>query len=145
MIDELKPLIYNFKCRICYENITNIKKYCNCKNNLLYHDKCFNTWLKFNPKINSCEICCQKLNLKYLYSKYDIIKYLFILIFIFSFCIYIEISLIKNNDFLKNNKNNIIFITFIGFFFLIRIFYYMFFICVKKNKYILPLTNSQYY
>lgn len=141
MSDELQPLISNFKCRICYENITNIQKYCNCKNDLLYHEKCFNTWLKHNPKINSCEICCQKLNLKNLYSTYDIIKYLFFLIFIFSFCIYTEIYIIKNNDFLKNNKNNIIFINLIGLFFLIRIFYCMFFICLKKKRCILPLTN----
>ena len=141
MIKENIPLINNFTCRICYENIINPKKFCECKENLFYHKECFNKWLKINPQIDSCEICNHKLNLKSVYSKYGILKYILSIILILSFCIYTEIVLVKTNESFTNNKNNIIFFNFIGLFFLIRLFYFIFVNCLKKVKYILPIDE----
>jgi len=123
------------ECRICYEEVLNPQKYCDCKGSMgNIHLECLLKWLEVNDKsVNyklkikkNCELCKKEINiLIYKHYTYYITIFLLILFYIVSLSIIYNFTSIQD----KNDEG----IFFFLLFFLVGISYYFILLsCTQK-------------
>jgi E3 ubiquitin-protein ligase DOA10 len=123
------------ECRICYENVLNPQKYCDCKGSMgNIHLECLLKWLEVNKKkVNyklkikrNCELCKKEINIL-IYKHYTY----YIIIFVLMIFYMVSLSIIYN--FTNIQKIHEEGISFLLLFFLVGISYYFILLsCTKK-------------
>lgn len=123
------------ECRICYEQVSNPQKYCDCKGSMgNIHLECLLKWLEVdNKRVNyklkikkNCELCKKEINIL-IYKHYTY----YITIFVLMLFYMVSLSIIYNFTSIQDKNEEGIF--FFLLFFLVGISYYFILLYCTQN------------